>query len=69
MQNTGWPGPCRSVSFAYHIVSYFSKKTTIYLDFLKEKKKAFSWLATSQNLPGVQARHRFFYSLYHISQK
>ena len=39
---------------------FLSKKTTISWDFLrkkeKKKEKAFPWLATSQNLPGVQAR-------------
>ena len=25
-----------------------------------KKEKAFPWIATSQNLPGVQARRRFF---------
>ena len=43
---------------------FLSKKTAIYWDFFKKKEKkekAFPWLATSQNLPGVQARHRFYF--------
>ena len=31
------------------------------LDLQKKHEKAFPWIATSQNLPGVQARRRFFY--------
>ena len=51
--------------FFDQVGALFGKKTTIYWHFFQEKRKrkekAFPLLATSQNLPGVQARRRFFF--------
>ena len=48
-----WAGRCSFWVKKRQFIEIFLRKTEI-------KEKAFPWLATSQNLPRVQARRRFF---------